>query len=141
MNGMNELRSLVKCLMEVLSKLELLEDYNRTPSRESEVKFQISKVTVLKHLLKFIAYINEQLSAPANWVVVINLKVCGAKDKRLRVKEPVRMPTKTIMFPNYNLRSRGKPFRFAALPTLNLLELLRGNHQGPPNSNKYTNVD
>ncbi|PHU22377.1 hypothetical protein BC332_07484 [Capsicum chinense] len=102
MNGMNELRSQVKYLMK-------LEDYNRTSLRESEVKFQLSKVTVLKLLLKSMAYINEQLSAPANWVVVINLK--------------------TMMFPNYNLRSRGKPFRFAALPTLNFLELLRGGYQ------------
>ncbi|XP_055829619.1 protein FAR1-RELATED SEQUENCE 3 isoform X1 [Solanum dulcamara] len=51
-----------------------LQDYIRTPSRESEVKFQLSQVT-LEPMLKSMAYISEQLSAPANRVAVINLKL------------------------------------------------------------------
>nr|XP_016508482.1 PREDICTED: protein FAR1-RELATED SEQUENCE 3-like isoform X1 [Nicotiana tabacum] len=51
-----------------------LQDYNRTPSRESEVKFQLSRVT-LEPMLKSMAYISEQLSTPANRVAVINLKL------------------------------------------------------------------
>ncbi|KAK4370665.1 hypothetical protein RND71_010140 [Anisodus tanguticus] len=51
-----------------------LQDYSRTPSRESEVKFQLSRVT-LEPMLKSMAYISEQLSAPANRVAVINLKL------------------------------------------------------------------
>ncbi|XP_055829622.1 protein FAR1-RELATED SEQUENCE 3 isoform X2 [Solanum dulcamara] len=52
----------------------MLQDYIRTPSRESEVKFQLSQVT-LEPMLKSMAYISEQLSAPANRVAVINLKL------------------------------------------------------------------
>lgn len=51
-----------------------LQDYRRTPASESEVKFQLSTVT-LEPMLRSMAYINEQLSAPANRVAVINLKV------------------------------------------------------------------
>ncbi|KAM3374340.1 protein FAR1-RELATED SEQUENCE 3 isoform X1 [Capsicum galapagoense] len=51
-----------------------LQDYSRTPSRESEVKFQLSRIT-LEPMLKSMAYISEQLSAPANRVAVINLKL------------------------------------------------------------------
>ncbi|MFS7899618.1 putative COMM domain-containing protein [Helianthus anomalus] len=51
-----------------------LQDYKRTPASESEVKFQLSTVT-LEPMLRSMAYINDQLSAPANKVAVINLKV------------------------------------------------------------------
>ncbi|CAH1412478.1 unnamed protein product [Lactuca virosa] len=51
-----------------------LQDYRRTPASESEVKFQLSTVT-LEPMLRSMAYINEQLSAPANRVAVINLKL------------------------------------------------------------------
>ncbi|KAL8263625.1 hypothetical protein R6Q59_021755 [Mikania micrantha] len=51
-----------------------LQDYKRTPASESEVKFQLSTVT-LEPMLRSMAYINEQLSAPANKVAVINLKL------------------------------------------------------------------
>ncbi|KAI3756686.1 hypothetical protein L1987_56508 [Smallanthus sonchifolius] len=51
-----------------------LQDYKRTPANESEVKFQLSTVT-LEPMLRSMAYINEQLSAPANKVAVINLKL------------------------------------------------------------------
>lgn len=51
-----------------------LQDYSRTPSAESEVKFQLSRVS-LEPMLRSMAYISEQLSIPANKVAVINLKV------------------------------------------------------------------
>ncbi|TKY50038.1 FAR1-RELATED SEQUENCE 3 [Spatholobus suberectus] len=51
-----------------------LQDYSRTPSTESEVKFHLSRVT-LEPMLKSMAYISEQLSTPANKVAVINLKL------------------------------------------------------------------
>ncbi|OWM69079.1 hypothetical protein CDL15_Pgr025266 [Punica granatum] len=51
-----------------------LQDYSKIPLAETEVKFQLSKVT-LEPMLKSMAYISEQLSAPANRVAVINLKV------------------------------------------------------------------
>ncbi|KAJ1394351.1 FAR1 DNA-binding domain [Sesbania bispinosa] len=51
-----------------------LQDYSRTPSTESEVKFQLSRVS-LEPMLKSMAYISEQLSTPANKVAVINLKL------------------------------------------------------------------
>ncbi|KAJ0775581.1 putative transcription factor FAR family [Helianthus annuus] len=51
-----------------------LQDYKRTPASESEVKFQLSTVT-LEPMLRSMAYINDQLSAPANKVAVINLKL------------------------------------------------------------------
>ncbi|THF94219.1 hypothetical protein TEA_011979 [Camellia sinensis var. sinensis] len=50
-----------------------LQDYSRATSGESEVKFQLSKVT-LEPMLKSMSYISEQLSTPANRVAVINLK-------------------------------------------------------------------
>ncbi|KAJ7960406.1 Protein FAR1-RELATED SEQUENCE like [Quillaja saponaria] len=51
-----------------------LQDYSRSPSAESEVKFQLSRVS-LEPMLKSMAYISEQLSTPANKVAVINLKL------------------------------------------------------------------
>jgi hypothetical protein len=51
-----------------------LQDYSRTPSLESEVKFQLSTVT-LEPMLRSMAYISDQLSSPANRVAVINLKL------------------------------------------------------------------
>eukprot|EP00257_Ricinus_communis_P017786 XP_015576308.1 protein FAR1-RELATED SEQUENCE 3 isoform X1 [Ricinus communis] len=51
-----------------------LQDYSKTPSTESEVKFQLSRVT-LEPMLRSMAYISEQLSTPANRVAVINLKL------------------------------------------------------------------
>lgn len=51
-----------------------LHDYSRIPSVESEVKFQLSRVS-LEPMLRSMAYISEQLSTPANKVAVINLKV------------------------------------------------------------------
>lgn len=51
-----------------------LQDYTKTPSGESEVKFQLSRVT-LEPMLRSMAYISEQLSTPANRVAVINLKL------------------------------------------------------------------
>ncbi|KAF5930174.1 hypothetical protein HYC85_031047 [Camellia sinensis] len=52
----------------------MLQDYSRATSGESEVKFQLSKVT-LEPMLKSMSYISEQLSTPANRVAVINLKL------------------------------------------------------------------
>ncbi|PSR86724.1 Protein FAR1-RELATED SEQUENCE like [Actinidia chinensis var. chinensis] len=51
-----------------------LQDYSKPTSGESEVKFQLSRVT-LEPMLRSMAYINEQLSTPANRVAVINLKL------------------------------------------------------------------
>ncbi|XP_059659758.1 protein FAR1-RELATED SEQUENCE 3 [Cornus florida] len=51
-----------------------LQDYSRTASGESEVKFQLSRVT-LEPMLRSMAYISDQLSTPANRVAVINLKL------------------------------------------------------------------
>lgn len=51
-----------------------LQDYSRTSSGESEIKFQLSRVT-LEPMLRSMAYISEQLSTPANKVAVINLKL------------------------------------------------------------------
>ncbi|XP_010251622.1 PREDICTED: protein FAR1-RELATED SEQUENCE 3 [Nelumbo nucifera] len=51
-----------------------LQDYSKTPSGETEVKFQLSRVT-LEPMLRSMAYISEQLSTPANRVAVINLKL------------------------------------------------------------------
>lgn len=52
-----------------------LQDYSKGPAIESDVKFQLSRVT-LEPMLKSMASISEQLSAPANRVAVINLKAC-----------------------------------------------------------------
>lgn len=51
-----------------------LQDYSRSPTVESEVKFQLTRVT-LEPMLRSMAYISEQLSAPVNRVAVINLKL------------------------------------------------------------------
>ncbi|XVE59133.1 hypothetical protein DITRI_Ditri05aG0021200 [Diplodiscus trichospermus] len=51
-----------------------LQDYSKNPSTETEVKFQLSRVT-LEPMLRSMAYISEQLSTPANRVAVINLKL------------------------------------------------------------------
>ncbi|KFK32424.1 hypothetical protein AALP_AA6G240100 [Arabis alpina] len=51
-----------------------LHDYRKFPSEDMEVKFQLSSVT-LEPMLRSMAYISEQLSAPANKVAVINLKL------------------------------------------------------------------
>ncbi|GFZ18055.1 FAR1-related sequence 3 [Actinidia rufa] len=50
-----------------------LQDFSKATSGESEVKFQLSRVT-LEPMLRSMAYISEQLSTPANRVAVINLK-------------------------------------------------------------------
>ncbi|KAF9587682.1 hypothetical protein IFM89_004514 [Coptis chinensis] len=51
-----------------------LQDYSKNPSGESEVKFQLSRLT-LEPMLRSMAYIGDQLSTPANRVAVINLKL------------------------------------------------------------------
>lgn len=51
-----------------------LQDYSRSPSGESEVKFHLSRIT-LEPMLRSMAYISEQLNTPANKVAVINLKL------------------------------------------------------------------
>lgn len=53
--------------------LKLL-DYSKTPAGESEVKFQLSRLT-LEPMMRSMAHINDQLSTPANRVAVINLKL------------------------------------------------------------------
>lgn len=50
-----------------------LHDYTKTPG-ETDVQFRLTKVT-LEPMLKSMTYISQQLSAPANRVAVINLKV------------------------------------------------------------------
>ncbi|KAF5194078.1 Far1-related sequence [Thalictrum thalictroides] len=55
-----------------------LQDYSKSPSGESEVKFQLSRLT-LEPMLRSMAYIGEQLSTPANRVAVINLKLQDAE--------------------------------------------------------------
>lgn len=54
-----------------------LQDYSRNPSTESEVKFQLSRVS-LEPMLKSMGYISEQLSRPANKVAVVNLRLQDA---------------------------------------------------------------
>ncbi|GMH07364.1 hypothetical protein Nepgr_009204 [Nepenthes gracilis] len=51
-----------------------LQDYSKSVDGESEVKFQLSRVT-LEPMMRSMAYISEQLSTPANRVAVINLKL------------------------------------------------------------------
>ncbi|CAO2840985.1 unnamed protein product [Amaranthus hypochondriacus] len=51
-----------------------LQDYSKSPAVESEVKFQLSRVT-LEPMIRSMANISEQLSTPANRVAVINLKL------------------------------------------------------------------
>jgi len=52
-----------------------LQDYSRNPSTESEVKFNLSKVT-LEPLFNHMVNIRDQLSAPTRKFAVLNLKVC-----------------------------------------------------------------
>lgn len=58
--------------------LNQMEDYGKTPSGETEVQFRLTRVT-LEPMLKSMAYISQQLSASANRVAVINLKVSTLK--------------------------------------------------------------
>lgn len=51
-----------------------LQDYSKAPLGETEVKFQLSKVT-LEPMLRSMADIGEQLATPDSRVAVINLKV------------------------------------------------------------------
>lgn len=67
-----------------------LQDYSKTPSGESEVKFQLSRVT-LEPMLRSMAYISDQLSTPANRVAVINLKVCEYIFQTCLIKCPVHL--------------------------------------------------
>lgn len=55
-----------------------MEDYGKTPSGETEVQFRLTRVT-LEPMLKSMAYISQQLSASANRVAVINLKLQDTK--------------------------------------------------------------
>lgn len=55
-----------------------LQDYNKSPSTEYEVKFHLSRVTV-GPVLKSMAEVGEQLSTTANKVAVINLKLDNAR--------------------------------------------------------------
>ncbi|GFY90706.1 FAR1-related sequence 3 [Actinidia rufa] len=57
---------------------DLLQDYGKTPSGETEVQFRLTRVT-LEPMLKSMAYISQQLSASANRVAVINLKLQDTK--------------------------------------------------------------
>lgn len=63
----------------ILSPLSIflmqLQDYSRNPSTESEVKFNLSKVT-LEPLFNHMVNIRDQLSAPTRKFAVLNLKVC-----------------------------------------------------------------
>ncbi|KAG6409930.1 hypothetical protein SASPL_127972 [Salvia splendens] len=54
-----------------------LQDYGKAPSGETEVQFRLTRTT-LEPMLKSMAYISQQLSAPANKVAVINLKLQDA---------------------------------------------------------------
>ncbi|XP_057441527.1 protein FAR1-RELATED SEQUENCE 3-like [Lotus japonicus] len=51
-----------------------LQDFNRTPSIESVVTFNLTSVS-LEPMLNYMTHINEQLSTPASKVAVINLKL------------------------------------------------------------------
>ncbi|XP_020539838.1 protein FAR1-RELATED SEQUENCE 3 isoform X2 [Jatropha curcas] len=51
-----------------------LHDYGKSPSGETEVQFRLTRVT-LEPMLRSMGYISQQLSAPANRVAVINLKI------------------------------------------------------------------
>ncbi|XP_057453383.1 protein FAR1-RELATED SEQUENCE 3-like isoform X2 [Lotus japonicus] len=50
-----------------------LQDYSKNPSRETEVQFRGTRMT-LEPMLRSMAYISQQLAAPVNGVAVINLK-------------------------------------------------------------------
>ncbi|KAE9462947.1 hypothetical protein C3L33_05145, partial [Rhododendron williamsianum] len=52
----------------------VLQDYGKTPSGEADVQFRLTRGT-LEPMLKSMAYISQQLSASANRVAVINLKI------------------------------------------------------------------
>ena len=49
-----------------------LQDYGKNPAGETDVQFRVT----LEPMLRLMAYIGQQLSAPANRVAVINLQVC-----------------------------------------------------------------
>ncbi|XP_019197791.1 PREDICTED: protein FAR1-RELATED SEQUENCE 3 isoform X2 [Ipomoea nil] len=68
-----------------------LQDYSRSTPQESEVKFQLSKIT-LEPMLKSMAYISEQLST-ANRVAVINLKDTETTSGESEVKFQVSRDT------------------------------------------------
>ncbi|CAN6562085.1 unnamed protein product [Malus baccata var. baccata] len=51
-----------------------LQDYGKNPAGEKEVQFRLTRVT-LEPMLRSMTYISQQLSAPANRVAVINLKL------------------------------------------------------------------
>ncbi|GER54715.1 FAR1-related sequence 3 [Striga asiatica] len=51
-----------------------LQDYSKSPPVESEVKFSLSRAT-LEPMLRSMAYITDQLTAPASNVAIINLKL------------------------------------------------------------------
>lgn len=55
-----------------------LQDYGKNPSGETEVQFRVTRIT-LEPMLRSMAYISQQLSAPANRVAVINLKLQDTK--------------------------------------------------------------
>ncbi|KAM1157636.1 hypothetical protein TB2_027783 [Malus domestica] len=50
-----------------------LQDYGKNPAGEKEVQFRLTRVT-LEPMLRSMAYISQQLSAPANRVAVINFE-------------------------------------------------------------------
>ncbi|BFG20748.1 hypothetical protein CerSpe_070220 [Prunus speciosa] len=56
----------------------MLQDYGKNPAGETEVQFRLTRVT-LEPMLRSMAYISQQLSAPANRVAVINLKLQDTK--------------------------------------------------------------
>ncbi|KAK9912274.1 hypothetical protein M0R45_036144 [Rubus argutus] len=55
-----------------------LQDYGKNPAGETDVQFRVTRVT-LEPMLRSMAFIGQQLSAPANRVAVINLKVNSIK--------------------------------------------------------------
>ncbi|XP_073140292.1 protein FAR1-RELATED SEQUENCE 3-like isoform X2 [Henckelia pumila] len=56
----------------------MLQDYGKAPSGETEVQFRVTRVT-LEPMLKSMTYISQQLLTPANRVAVINLKLQNTK--------------------------------------------------------------
>lgn len=65
----------LSCCYNVRFCLLQLQDYRKNPAGETDVQFRVTRVT-LEPMLRSMAYIGQQLSAPANRVAVINLKVC-----------------------------------------------------------------
>ncbi|XP_048428686.1 protein FAR1-RELATED SEQUENCE 3 [Pyrus x bretschneideri] len=61
-----------------MSALQELQDYGKNPAGEKEVQFRLTRVT-LEPMLRLMAYVSQQLSAPANRVAVINLKLQDTK--------------------------------------------------------------